>query len=109
MMEGCGNASLPSLVNLTLITCASYRFDKRITEFAEDKFGRDGIDVKTGYKVVKVAKDAITMQNPATGDIAVPYGMAVWSTGIGTRPFISEFMKQIGQVPSKKLSSTLCS
>jgi NADH:ubiquinone reductase (non-electrogenic) len=47
---------------------------------------------------VKVSKDAITMQNPATGDISVPYGMAVWSTGIGTRPFIVEFMKQIGQV-----------
>ena len=47
---------------------------------------------------MKVAKDAITMQNPATGDIAVPYGMAVWSTGIGTRPFIVDFMKQIGQV-----------
>jgi NADH:ubiquinone reductase (non-electrogenic) len=47
---------------------------------------------------VKVAKDAITMQNPATGDVAVPYGMAVWSTGIGTRPFVVDFMKQIGQV-----------
>ena len=54
--------------------------------------------MKTGYKVVKVSKDAITMQNPATGDISVPYGMAVWSTGIGTRPFVVEFMKQIGQV-----------
>lgn len=58
--------------------------------------------MKTGYKVVKVSKDAITMQNPATGDISVPYGMAVWSTGIGTRPFIVEFMKQIGQVHIKK-------
>lgn len=57
--------------------------------------------MKTGYKVVKVSKDAITMQNPTTGDISVPYGMAVWSTGIGTRPFIVEFMKQIGQVDTK--------
>jgi NADH:ubiquinone reductase (non-electrogenic) len=81
-----------------LILCIYYRFDKRITNFAEEKFGRDGIDVKTGYKVVKVSKDAITMQNPAVGDISVPYGMAVWSTGIGTRPFIVDFMKQIGQV-----------
>jgi NADH:ubiquinone reductase (non-electrogenic) len=24
--------------------------------------------------------------------------MAVWSTGIGTRPFIKDFMTQIGQV-----------
>lgn len=40
----------------------------------------------------------ITMTNPATGEIAVPYGMAVWSTGIGTRPIIMDFMKQVGQV-----------
>nr|CAB3482102.1 unnamed protein product [Digitaria exilis] len=93
--------SIQHLVKISLIEAADHiltMFDKRITNFAEDKFGRDGIDVKTGYKVVKVSKDAITMQNPATGDISVPYGMAVWSTGIGTRPFIVEFMKQIGQV-----------
>nr|CAB3479940.1 unnamed protein product [Digitaria exilis] len=92
--------SIQHLVKISLIEAADHiltMFDKRITNFAEDKFGRDGIDVKTGYKVVKVSKDAITMQNPATGDISVPYGMAVWSTGIGTRPFIVEFMKQIGQ------------
>ncbi|CAO2189845.1 unnamed protein product [Urochloa humidicola] len=92
--------SIQHLVKISLIEAADHiltMFDKRITHFAEDKFGRDGIDVKTGYKVVKVAKDAITMQNPATGDISVPYGMAVWSTGIGTRPIIVEFMKQIGQ------------
>lgn len=92
--------SIQHLVKISLIEAADHiltMFDKRITNFAEDKFGRDGIDVKTGYKVVKVSKDAITMQNPATGDIAVPYGMAVWSTGIGTRPFVVDFMKQIGQ------------
>ncbi|KAK3120996.1 hypothetical protein QOZ80_8BG0644490 [Eleusine coracana subsp. coracana] len=92
--------SVQHLVKISLIEAADHiltMFDKRITNFAEDKFGRDGIDVKTGYKVVKVSKDAITMQNPAVGDISVPYGMSVWSTGIGTRPFIVEFMKQIGQ------------
>lgn len=76
----------------------SCRFDKRITQFAEGKFKRDGIDLKTNFKVVKVSDKAITMANPATGEIAVPYGMAVWSTGIGTRPIIMDFMKQVGQV-----------
>jgi NADH:ubiquinone reductase (non-electrogenic) len=74
------------------------RFDKRITEFAEKKFQRDGIDVKTGYKVVAVGSNSIKMQKKTVGEVQLPYGMAVWSTGIGTRPFISEFMKQIGQV-----------
>ncbi|WVZ95123.1 hypothetical protein U9M48_040924 [Paspalum notatum var. saurae] len=100
--------SIQHLVKISLIEAADHiltMFDKRITNFAEDKFGRDGIDVKTGFKVVKVAKDAITMQNPATGDISVPYGMAVWSTGIGTRPFIVEFMKQIGQANRRVLAT----
>ncbi|PKU81748.1 NAD(P)H dehydrogenase B3, mitochondrial [Dendrobium catenatum] len=73
------------------------RFDKRITQFAEEKFQRDGIDVKTNFKVVKVSGDAITMTNSSTGEVNVPYGMAVWSTGIGTRPIILDFMKQIDQ------------
>ncbi|KAJ1267206.1 hypothetical protein BS78_07G038500 [Paspalum vaginatum] len=100
--------SIQHLVKISLIEAADHiltMFDKRITNFAEDKFGRNGIDVKTGFKVVKVAKDAITMQNPATGDISVPYGMAVWSTGIGTRPFIVEFMKQIGQANRRVLAT----
>ncbi|XP_047079519.1 external alternative NAD(P)H-ubiquinone oxidoreductase B2, mitochondrial-like [Lolium rigidum] len=100
--------SVQHLVKISLIEAADHiltMFDKRITNFAEDKFGRNGIDVKTGYKVVKVAKDAITMQNPATGDVAVPYGMAVWSTGIGTRPFVVDFMKQIGQANRRVLAT----
>ena len=75
------------------------RFDKRITTFAEDKFGRDGIDVKTGSMVVKVSEKEISTKEMKNGQISVlPYGMAVWSTGIGTRPIIVDFMKQIGQV-----------
>jgi len=31
----------------------------------------------------------------------IPYGMIVWSTGIGTRPVIKDFMKQIGQVSNQ--------
>ncbi|KMZ62864.1 External alternative NAD(P)H-ubiquinone oxidoreductase B2, mitochondrial [Zostera marina] len=72
-------------------------FDKRITQFAEEKFQRDGIDVKTGFKVIKVSDKAITMTHKDTGEVDVPYGMAVWSTGIGTRPIIMDFMKDVGQ------------
>jgi len=45
-----------------------------------------------------VSDNAITMTNKSTGEISEPYGIAVWSTGIGTRPVILDFMKQIGQV-----------
>ena len=76
------------------------RFDKRITAFAEEKFGRDGIDVKTGSMVVKVSDKEISTKERGNGNniTSVPYGMVVWSTGIGTRPVVMDFMKQIGQV-----------
>lgn len=75
------------------------RFDKRITASAEEKFKRDGIDLKTGSMVVKLSDKEISTKDRATGQISsIPYGMVVWSTGIGTRPVIMDFMKQIGQV-----------
>lgn len=77
------------------------RFDKRITAFAEEKFQRDGIQLKTGSMVVKVTDKEIATRERSTGEtVSIPYGMVVWSTGIGTRPVITDFMKQIGQVSS---------
>lgn len=29
---------------------------------------------------------------------SVPHGLVVWSTGVGTRPVVRDFMEQIGQV-----------
>ncbi|KAL2938018.1 External alternative NAD(P)H-ubiquinone oxidoreductase B1 mitochondrial, partial [Bienertia sinuspersici] len=73
-------------------------FDERISMFAEKKFSRDGIELLTGCKVVSVSDDSITMNIKATGELcAVPYGMVVWSTGVGTRPVVRNFMEQIGQ------------
>lgn len=81
------------------------RFDKRITAFAEEKFQRDGINLKTGSMVVKVTDSEISTKERATGENqSIPYGMVVWSTGIGTRPVVMDFMKQIGQVGSLNLS-----
>ncbi|XP_047950576.1 external alternative NAD(P)H-ubiquinone oxidoreductase B2, mitochondrial-like [Salvia hispanica] len=89
-------------VKITLLEATDHilnMFDKRITTFAEEKFQRDGIDLKTGAMVVKVTdKEISTKQVKNGGEISnMPYGMVVWSTGIGTRPVIMEFMKQVGQ------------
>lgn len=41
----------------------------------------------------------ISAKTKGNGELSsIPYGMIVWSTGIGTRPVIKDFMKQIGQV-----------
>ena len=50
--------------------------------------------------VVKVTDKDISTKALKNGGVisSMPYGMLVWSTGIGTRPVIMNFMKQIGQV-----------
>ncbi|KAI5061866.1 hypothetical protein GOP47_0022405 [Adiantum capillus-veneris] len=96
-------------VNIVLIQSGDHilnMFDVRISEFAEEKFQRDGIDVKTGCRVLEVQEKAIVMKDKSTGKrIEVPYGMVVWSTGIGTRPLIIQFMKQIGQGDRRLLAT----
>ncbi|XP_010035668.2 external alternative NAD(P)H-ubiquinone oxidoreductase B3, mitochondrial [Eucalyptus grandis] len=98
-----------NLVKITLLEAGDHilnMFDKRITAFAEQKFQRADINVKTGSMVVKVSEKEISIKERGTGHIvSLPYGMAVWSTGIGTRPFIMEFMKQIGQTNRRAIAT----
>ncbi|PON81927.1 Parvalbumin [Trema orientale] len=81
-------------------------FDKRITTFAEEKFQRDGINVKTGSMVIKVADKEISTKVRGSGQVEnLPYGMVVWSAGIGPRPEVVDFMKQIGQTNRRALAT----
>ncbi|GAB4825023.1 External alternative NAD(P)H-ubiquinone oxidoreductase B1, mitochondrial [Ancistrocladus abbreviatus] len=93
--------TVQDLVKITVIQSGDHilnTFDERISNFAEKKFSRDGIEVDTGCRVVGVSDDSITMKVKSTGEMeSVPYGMIVWSTGVGTRPVIRDFMEQIGQ------------
>ncbi|XP_052177234.1 external alternative NAD(P)H-ubiquinone oxidoreductase B2, mitochondrial-like [Diospyros lotus] len=96
-------------VKITLLEAADHilnMFDKRITAFAEEKFQRDGIDLKTGSMVVKVTDKELSTKVMATGENkSIPYGMVVWATGIGTRPVVMDFMKQIGQGSRRVLAT----
>ncbi|CAI0468343.1 unnamed protein product [Linum tenue] len=96
-------------VKITLLEAADHiltMFDKRITEFAEDKFKRDGIDVKLGSMVIKVSDKEISTKARVNGQVAtMPYGMVVWSTGIGTDPVVKDFMKQVGQETRRVLAT----
>ncbi|WOL15682.1 external alternative NAD(P)H-ubiquinone oxidoreductase B3, mitochondrial-like [Canna indica] len=96
------------LVSITVIEHGGQiltMFDKRISKFAEEKFQRDGIELKTGCKVVKVADKTITMEDALHEKSSVPYGVAVWSAGIGPHPIILDFMKNIGQGNGRAVST----
>ncbi|XP_050213177.1 external alternative NAD(P)H-ubiquinone oxidoreductase B3, mitochondrial-like [Mercurialis annua] len=96
-------------VKITLLEAADHilgMFDKRITDFAEEKFKRDGIDVQLGSMVVKVSDKEISTKVRGNGSTAsIPYGMVVWSTGIGTHPVIRDFMQQIGQTNRRAVAT----
>ncbi|GAA0165737.1 oxidoreductase [Lithospermum erythrorhizon] len=97
------------LVKITLLEATDHilsMFDKRITAFAEEKFQRNGIQLKTGSMVVGVSDKELSTKQAKSGEKdAMPYGMVVWSTGIGTRPVIMDFMKQIGQASRRVLAT----
>lgn len=39
------------------------------------------------------------MKVKSKGEVcSIPHGLVVWSTGVGTRPVVRDFMQQIGQV-----------
>ncbi|KAF2303447.1 hypothetical protein GH714_018419 [Hevea brasiliensis] len=101
--------SAKDFVKITLLEAADHilnMFDKRITDFAEEKFRRDGIDVKLGSMVVKVSDKDISTKVRGSGETtSIPYGMVVWSTGIGTHPVIRDFMRQIGQNNRRALAT----
>uniref|UniRef100_A0A7N0SWC4 NADH:ubiquinone reductase (non-electrogenic) n=2 Tax=Kalanchoe fedtschenkoi TaxID=63787 RepID=A0A7N0SWC4_KALFE len=101
--------TVKDLVKITLLEAGEHilnMFDKRITAFAEDKFKRDGIDVRLGSMVTKVSDKEISTREVKNGEVSsVPYGMVVWSTGIGTRPEIMDFMKQISQANRRVLAT----
>ncbi|KAL2252198.1 UNVERIFIED_CONTAM: External alternative NAD(P)H-ubiquinone oxidoreductase B1, mitochondrial, partial [Sesamum indicum] len=93
--------SVGDLVRITVIQSGDHilnTFDERISSFAESKFQRDGIEVLTGHRVMSVSDRMINMTAKSTGeDVAIPHGMVVWSTGVGTRPVIQDLMEQIDQ------------
>ncbi|KAF7805889.1 external alternative NAD(P)H-ubiquinone oxidoreductase B1, mitochondrial [Senna tora] len=101
--------TVKDIVKITVIQSGDHilnMFDERISTYAEKKFGRDGIEVQTGCRVVKVTDKDITMKVKSTGEVClVPHGLIVWSTGIGTLPVVRDFMEQIGQVNRKVLQT----
>ncbi|XP_031378670.1 external alternative NAD(P)H-ubiquinone oxidoreductase B1, mitochondrial-like isoform X1 [Punica granatum] len=97
------------LVKITMVQSGDHilnMFDERISSFAERKFQRDGIEVLTGCRVLDVSEKAITMKNKAKGETSsVPHGLVVWSTGVGPRPLVRDFMEQIGQRKQRILAT----
>ncbi|XP_013598042.1 PREDICTED: external alternative NAD(P)H-ubiquinone oxidoreductase B1, mitochondrial [Brassica oleracea var. oleracea] len=101
--------SVKELVKITLIQSGDHilnSFDERISSFAEQKFLRDGIDVLMGMRVMSVSDKDISVKIKSSGEVvSLPHGLILWSTGVGTRPVISDLMEQVGQGGRRALAT----
>ncbi|KAF8452645.1 NDE1, mitochondrial external NADH dehydrogenase [Boletus edulis BED1] len=79
--------SLARLAKITLYDVAPNilgNFDRSLATYAEDKFRRDGISIKTRHHVERVEKDRMFVKEQGE----VPFGLLVWSTGLAPNPLI---------------------
>ncbi|KAF9238109.1 FAD/NAD(P)-binding domain-containing protein [Melanogaster broomeanus] len=80
----------PSLARLAKITLYDVApnilgsFDKSLGSYAEEKFRRDGISIKTRHHVERVEQDRMFVKEQGE----VPFGLLVWSTGLAPNPLI---------------------
>ncbi|ETW77361.1 hypothetical protein HETIRDRAFT_65511 [Heterobasidion irregulare TC 32-1] len=79
--------TLARLAKITLYDVAPNilgNFDKGLAEYAEKKFKRNGITIKTSHHVDRVKPGKLHVRE----DGEVPFGLLVWSTGLAPNPLI---------------------
>ncbi|KAG5654134.1 hypothetical protein H0H81_007186 [Sphagnurus paluster] len=67
-------------------------YSEAISQYAEKKFNRDGVDLITSARVAEVTKDSVTYttKDPITRKTVtntIPTNFVLWSTGIAMNPF----------------------
>ncbi|KAI9011010.1 pyridine nucleotide-disulfide oxidoreductase-domain-containing protein [Phycomyces nitens] len=78
---------LMSKTRMTLYDVAPHilgSFDTNLSDYAQKKFSRKGIQIKTQRHVEKVEQDHLIIRDEGN----VPYGLLVWSTGLMQNPLV---------------------
>ncbi|KAI3632808.1 hypothetical protein MIR68_008883 [Amoeboaphelidium protococcarum] len=75
-------------------------YDEKISEYAREKFERDGIEVLLRSKVTQVEEDQLTYEfsnrdTKKVETIKIPYGLCVWTTGVGMQPLTERIVQKI--------------
>lgn len=85
--ENAGCAQTPLNVTRTIYDVAPgvlQGFDKSLSEFAAEKFKRQGVAVKGESHITRVHEGHLEVKEE--GD--VPFGLLVWATGLEANPLI---------------------
>jgi NADH dehydrogenase FAD-containing subunit len=61
----------------------------------EKTFADRKIDVKVNSRVVGVGKNTITVIDSSNKQQEIPFGLAVWTTGIGTSPLVTKLREKL--------------
>eukprot|EP00741_Cyanophora_paradoxa_P022379 tig00021462_g21605.t1 len=101
---------LTPYVKITLIESLDHvlsMFSRQISDYAEKRFKRQAIEVQTRSRVNEVEKGSITVQRSETGEVVkIPFGLCVWSTGIGPNPLIQTLINDIPHQNNRRALST---
>ncbi|KAF9358764.1 hypothetical protein BGX26_000976 [Mortierella sp. AD094] len=96
----------PEEVQVHMIQSASHilnTYDLKISEMTEAKFKRENINVITGARVSKVNPSSVIYKDRATGkEVEVPFGVCLWSTGVGMTPLVKTIVAQFPDNQSNK-------
>ena len=102
--------SVKDKVSITLVQSADHilnTYDKRISQYAAEKFKRDGIEVITGARVLSVSKDAVCVMDKRTKKKTTKkFGVCVWSTGLGKHAFVDSVQKTCNQNAKRRALAT---
>ena len=92
---------LAEKARITVVQSADHilnTYDARISEYAESKFARDGIELVTNARVTEVRPNEASVMDKKTKKVTkIPFGVCVWSTGLGTHALARELKRQAGQ------------
>lgn len=73
-------------------------YDAKLSTYAEEQFSRDKLQILKNTRVTSVSDSSITVLDKTKNTpTSLPYGLCVWSAGIGPNELLEKFMKKIPQ------------
>jgi len=78
-------------------------FDLKISNYAEKTFQRENIEVITNARVIEVRPtEIVVFDKTSNKNITIPFGLCVWSAGIGPNPLITQFTNKLAEQQHNK-------
>lgn len=94
---------LRSEVSVHIIQSRSHilnTYDEKISEYAKKRFQKDGVDVLINSRVQEVYPDRVVFVQQEEDGTKIrkelPFGLCVWSTGVGQAPVTQNIVKTLG-------------